>query len=84
VGVAKAEDATIGGDEPIPTKVGGLGHADDRLVEDDAARRAEEGGVPKGKDAAVRGDQPIPESGAGLGNPHNGGLQPRLRRITEE
>ena len=59
MGVAEGEDAAVVGDQPVAAAVGGGGHADDGLVEGDAAGGAVEAGVAEGEDAAVVGHQPV-------------------------
>ena len=58
--VAEAEDAAVGGDQPVAGAVGRRRHADDRLVQVLAAHGAEEAGVAEAEDAAVGGHQPVP------------------------
>src|SRR5207245_933263 len=58
-GVAEAEDAAVGGHQPVAPSAGGGGHAHDGPVEGQAARRAVEAGVAEAEDAAVGGHQPV-------------------------
>ena len=53
MGVAVGEDAAVGRHEPIAAPVGRRGHADDGLVEPDAAGRTVEVGIAVGEDASV-------------------------------
>src|SRR4029077_663770 len=64
---AEGEDAAVGGDQPVAAAVGGGGHADDGLVEVEAAGGAVEPGVAEGEDAAVGGDEPVVAPGGGGG-----------------
>ena len=57
--VAVAEDAAVGGHEPVATTVRGGGHAHDGLVEVDAAGAAVELGIAEAEDPPVRGNEPV-------------------------
>ena len=59
-GVTKAEDTTIGPDQPVAVPVGGGGDARDGCVQVRAALRTVEGGVTKAEDTTVRADEPVP------------------------
>ena len=61
-GVAVREDAAVGRDQPVALTGRCRCHADDRLVEQQAARRAVELGVAEREDAAVGRDQPVAEA----------------------
>ena len=62
--VAEAKDAPVGRYEPVSLPVVGGCHADDRLVQVDAAGRAIEVGVTEAEDAPVLRDEPVaPPSG---------------------
>ena len=57
--VAEAEDAAVGGHHPVALAVGSRGHADDRRVEPQRARRPVEPRVAEAEDATVGGHQPV-------------------------
>ena len=61
--VAEAEDAPVGGDEPVPVPGGGRRDPDHRTLQMDAPRGAVERGRAEREDAAVRADQPVAVGG---------------------
>ena len=79
VGVAVAEDAAVGCDEPVAVTGGCGGHADDRLVEPDVAGRSVEVGVAVAEDAAVGCDEPVAPAGSRRDDAEDG-LRPRETR----
>ena len=58
-GVPEAEDAAVGGDEPVTGAAGRRRDAHDGSLQRRTAHGAVEGGGTEGEDAAVRADQPI-------------------------
>ena len=71
----KAEDAPVGGHQPVAPAVGGGGHVHDGSVEVDVAGGAVEGGVAEAEDAAVGGHQPVAPTVGGGGHAHDRSVQ---------
>ena len=76
LGIAEAEHAPVRRDQPVPSAIGGGGHADDRLVQPDGLGRSVERGIAEAEHAPVRRDQPVPSAIGGGGHADDRLVQP--------